>query len=823
MIKQIFVTLSFSLVFFTSIVAQQPDSILIFLADHFTQEKLHLQFDRSVYRNGETIFYKAYILSGNNLFSTSKTLYADWYNESGELIKQSEAPIFFSGASGSFDIPGDYTGDRLKLKVYTRQMLNFNATFVYEGSISVLNSCCPDEQKTAALTKFSTHVQLYPEGGYSIAGLKNRFAFKATDDTGNPVYIKGVLQNSKGEFIDSAVTTHDGMGSFFLLTAPKETYSFNWVDTFGKTGVTEITAQKNTGARIEVLSHSKKFFFTIERSSNAGENFKTMHLLIHRNEILCYKLDINMHNKASISSEISLDNLPGGITQFSLFNADWIPVAERIIFLNNHDYLVSPQIILTKKDLSKKGKNELEINLADTFFTNMSVAITDAGVADFYGRDIVSELLLTGELRGKVNNPAYYFSSDTISQNDVQSKAIIDSVIGAQLDLVMLTNGHRQFDWEQIAKEGSPNLLYIADTSYLQIRGKVQAKKMTDLKNTTSVNVILLAKDSAKSMLFIPVQPDGSFQQDNFFYYDSVKIFYSLNGKKRANVLFENGLLSEDERRNFFSNQKFLEEEFSTALNKIAGSSSAKKIDSFFVEQDRLKKLDTANTLKEVIVRTRVKSAQQILDEYYTSGIYSGEGNNYPVDVEGDVHAAGYKNIFYYLQTKVPGFHVENTGVPVWHPDSHGIPSVPAFLLDEVPISEEAVNDISVSAIAYIKAFRPPFLGSMLNGFSGVIALYSKRGYSPVYSKDNTEGLEKVVLKGYTRFKEFIQPDDTNVQNTQHDYRPTLYWNPFVLADKSNPLIKIAFFNNDISRRLCIIVEGINADGKLIRIVKVFE
>ncbi|MEO7801432.1 MAG: hypothetical protein ABIR81_05505, partial [Ginsengibacter sp.] len=130
----------------------------------------------------------------------------------------------------------------------------------------------------------------------------------------------------------------------------------------------------------------------------------------------------------------------------------------------------------------------------------------------------------------------------------------------------------------------------------------------------------------------------------------------------------------------------------------------------------------------------------------------------------------------------------------------------------------------NINNIAYVKAFRPPFLGSLQNGFSGVIALYSKRGYSPVTNNSYEPGLKTFVLEGYSSFKEFIQPDYAkDSSKTEEDMRPTLYWNPFILMDKTNPTTTLSFYNNDFSKKLCLILEGINADGQMSRIVKILE
>jgi hypothetical protein len=67
----------------------------------------------------------------------------------------------------------------------------------------------------------------------------------------------------------------------------------------------------------------------------------------------------------------------------------------------------------------------------------MSISVTDATVGTPDDNTIYSDILLSSDIKGKVYNPGYYLASDA------------DSVT-ANLDLVMLTNGWRRFDWEKI-------------------------------------------------------------------------------------------------------------------------------------------------------------------------------------------------------------------------------------------------------------------------------------------------------------------------------------------------------------------------------------
>jgi hypothetical protein len=802
------------LLFSDMICAQQTDSTMKMYNELFSPEKIHIQTDRFMYASGERVFYKAYVLNNGYPSTLSKTLYADWYDADGKLVQQTEAPLLISAAKGSFDIPKNYLGNTLHLKAYTKWMLNFDTAFIYSRTLTVYQPKDELAKSHTALVQQAnkTIVQLYPEGGFSIADINNTIAFKAIDQAGNPVYIHGTITNQQGNILDSFRTTHDGMGVFSLLLQKEQTFFFNWTDTLGNSATQTISAQQQTGATLGVLSRNNNAIIGVERSATAGKEFQHMHLLVHSNYAMLYKLDIDLSSKTLVNVGIDISHFPTGIYQCTLFDDDWIPVAERIAFAANQHVYFFPVLTVIKKDLAAKGKNELEINVADSTLTNLSLAITEASLADTIGPGIFSDLLLRDELKGKIYHPQQYFSSLPFTDSTA-----------AYLDLVMLTNGHRRYNWQAITKGLYPTIPYPADTSYLQIKGQITAKKLLRSTQPLTVNIMLQTKDSVRSMLVLPVKSDGSFEQKNLFVYDTVKLFYSINTKKNSthSIRFEGGLMNGMARKNYFGDQRLSVSEWVNTATP--GLNQAPLQQNQFLAA--AEKLARSTTLKAVTVTAKIKTTKQILDEYFTHGIYSGEDNNIAIDVEGDISTNG-RNIWDYLQTKIPGFNTiyKPTGViPIWYTDSQGNPGVPDILLDEVPISVGAANMLGIENIAYVKAFKPPFFGSMLNGMSGVIAIYSKRGYSPVYSNNNTApGLETFLLNGYSRFKEFTQPVYSN--NTRPpDNRSTVYWNPFIITNKTNQKINISFYNNDISKKLCLILEGVNEDGKITRIVKMLE
>lgn len=780
--------------------SQQPDSMMAVYAEEFPTEKIHIHFDKSIYNKEETIWYKIYILSGSELTSLSKNIYVEWYDTSGYMIKQTVAPLYQSTAKGSFDLPPNYTGHFIHIKAYTRWMLNDDAAFSYERDVIINTPIIPSNKKPVV---FKTKVETFPEGGFLVNGLTTRVAFKATNQFGIPVRIKGLLVNEKNKVLDTLKVKHDGMGIFSLTPKQEEAYLLKWTDENGKPGTTPLIIHKSEGAGLTIKTTNEKALVQVERTKNAGDDFKKMKLLVHMNQNLFYTVSINASEKTLLNAEIPIDELPTGILQFSLFTSDWVPVAERIIFVNNrlHEFnaKVTPQLV----NLEKRGKNVFDISVSDTAFTNMSVSVTDATIVTPDANTIYSDLVLSDAIKGKIYNPGYYLTSDADS-------------ITANLDLVMLTNGWRRFDWDKIKAGMVPERKYPKETDMLSIKGKVFGMKSISTNMPLVLNLIIAGKDSSKNFAFIPVEKDGSFEQNGIFFYDTARIFYSFNGNAKltdiTQVQFENGLLKQT-RKTIQYPETYRPVTRSDSLAKI-------KMNYFLDQQEQLKRRMATATLQEVIVKSRVKSKAQLTEEKYATGLFSG-GDGYSFDLLDDPAAMSSLDILTFLQGKVAGLSISGSGAQAtmsWRG------STPDVFLNEMRSSLDMVQSVSVKDIALVKVFRPPFFGSMGGGSGGAIAIYTKKGGDGNKASPNSKGLENTILGGYSKFKEFYQPQyDKPDETFETDIRSTLYWNPYIITNKKNPRVRIQFYNNDISKKLQIVLEGVNGDGKMTRVVKLLE
>ena len=787
------------LLFFSKTQAQIYDSVLNVYAEQFPREKIHVHFDRSIYNTGETLFFKVYLLTGIEWSSISKNVYVVFYDDNGKFLKETVAPLFQSSSKGSFDIPQDYTGDFIHVKAYTRWMLNDDSSFIFERNIPI-NIGKAAKQKIDS--KQTTRVDIFPEGGDLVNDLKSKVAFKATNSVGQPVFIKGLLMNNKNKVLDTLKVLHDGMGYFKLKPNAGESYLLNWTDENGQKGTTNFLPAKEAGVVMNVTMDIDKATVIIERNMVVPDNFKKMKLLVHQNQHIIYTVEFKGEERLAQKASLPIDELPTGVVQFSLFTDDWLPIAERIVLVNNRLHEFNAQVNIQISNLNKRGKNVLELYVKDTTMANMSMSITDASVVLPDQQNIYTDFLLSNDIRGKVYNPAYYFSSDADS-------------IAAHLDLVMLTNGWRKFDWEKIKNGVLPTQVYPIETDLMKVSGKVYSSAASKIGDGLLLNLIILAKDSSKKLLFLPVGKDGGFEEKNSFFNDTSKIYYSINGKSKNSsfvVRFENGLL----------NQNFTKLNLdATRFNNSWSDSLAKlKLNSILLEQERQKKYLASLTLTEVVVRSKTKSPAQILDEKYASGLFAG-GDAILFDLSADAGVIASIDILTYLQAKVPGLNITTGGSQAsatWRGANTD------FFLNESNTSIDQVRGLAITDIAYIKALRPPFFGSVGGGSGGAIAIYTKRGGNNKGGAENKKGMEYAVLGGYSVFKEFFNPNyDKLAENFEVDNRTTLYWNPYLLTNKKSSRVRIEFFNNDITKKLQIVLEGINANGKLARVVKYIE
>lgn len=783
---------------FTSLQAQHIDSLLTILDENYPQEKIHLHMDKLNYNPGETLWFKAYITADNQPVALSKTCYAELVDEKGTLLQRKIMPVLESGAASSFDLPDTLHGNKLYIRAYTSWMMNFDSSLFYMHPVHIIPLKSTLKKVPVAPTYTLT---LFPEGGDLVEQISSLVAFKATDQEGTPIAVTGNIVDDKGKTVTPFSSVHDGMGYFSLLPVAGGKYKAVWKDKKGVQHQTALPDAKKDGLTLSTIYADNRIQYTLTRPEVESPAASQYYVIAQMQQRVVYSAKINLTKKNTVTAPIVTDSMPTGVLQLTVFNAEQLPVAERIVFVNNNNYFFNTDLHAVEKNMAKRARNVLQIDVGNNLLTNLSISVTDEGINPVSNNEenIFTQLLLSGDLKGYVYNPAYYFSSDEDS-------------VKQHLDLVMMTNGWRRFKWENVLAEKWP-VLTISPADYISIKGKVLGLSKLQLSNK-DLTGILKTKTNAPQFLNIPMTRDGQFKLNKLYFFDTAKLYYQFNNDKdktltsAASFAFENGFVKSP----------------SQSVNLLSALYAPSKTDSLILlrsstlarlqrEQNERNKIQTLST---VVVKTKQKSLKQKMDEEYTSGLFSG-GDGYTFTTEDDPFAKSAQSVLQYLQGKVAGLQISTTGEggATWRG------SATSFFLNEINSDVNQLQNINMNDVAMIKVFRPPFFGAMGGGAGGAIAVYTKKGAA---LNNNFKGLDFTNIVGYSVIKQFYSPNyETENDPTVADYRTTLYWNSFLLMDKSNRRITIPFYNSDNCKKLRVIIEGINELGQLTREEKIFQ
>ncbi len=774
--------------------AQNIDEAIVNYAEKYSPERMYLHYDKSAYSAGETIWFKAYLM--NEIFPAdqSKTVYVDWIDDKGSLLQHSVSPVIEAATNGQFDIPADFKGRYIHVRAYTKWMLNFDSAFLYDKTIPVISKNASQPVKQNAIIP---SVSFFPEGGDAIAGISNKVAFKANDQWGRPVKIKGVILDSRGKITDSLKTMHDGMGYFLLLPEPGLSYTAKWKDEKNVERTAALPSIKQGGVSLQVTVAGSNRYFNVRYTPDAAAASDTVHIVGMMHQHLAFKL-AKATNTPFIKATIPVKELPTGILTITVFDKQWNALAERITYINNEDYLFYPEMEVQHWGMNKRARNEIKITVPDSLIANLSVSVTDAAIGTDSSNTIVSHLFLSSELKGDIYNPAYYFSGNTDS-------------VSQRLDLVMLTHGWRRYKWQEVIAGKNPKLRFERDTAYISLSGKVYGVMPGQILPGTEIILIVKQKDGEGNFIVVPLKSDGTFRDPSTILFDTAHVHYQFQKAKGLN----------DASVQFMTDR--LPAPSITA--PVAGADNTWPDTTGFYRQWKL--ADEANqlaermkikTLENVTVRSRGKSPVQLMDEKYASGLFSG-GDGYQFDLLNDPFSTSAGNIFNYLQGKVAGLQINTGGAT---PSLQWRGGAPQLYLDEVAADISFISSLSVNDVAYIKVFRPPFMGGF-NGANGAIAIYTRRG-NDVKSEPG-KGLSNNKIFGYTQIKEFYSPNHASFKpgNDQPDLRTTLYWNPAVIASPQKRQVVLTFYNNDVSKAFRVIIEGMTRDGRLAHIEQIME
>lgn len=782
--KKLFI---FSIVFQLTINSFSQDEVpSASLNNNVVFEKVYLHIDREAYAPQEDIWFKIYLVSGisNKLIQGYKNVYVELLNDSGMVVDDRLILVINGVAQGDFSIPGDISEGQYTIRAFTEYLKNFGEESFFHKKIWIAKMLQQRQQDTET-DHSEIDLGFYPEGGNLILNASNTIAFKAINRKGYGIPVEGFIINDLGDTITPFETSFMGMGRFALMPGEGRSYKAilkeypDFSFTFTEIQPDGITLKFRDEISIVKLGIARNFSDT---------NSESLQLVASHKGIKLFNKNILL-NTYYHEIEISKEKFPLGISKISLISANGKIVAERLIFIKA-DNLPEIEVNVSGASFNTRSKVELQLktNLGenDSIEAGVSVSVINRNYLQRNGylSDIRGYLLLDSELKGPIEASAAFFTDEGgISSSE-------------KLDLLMLVHGWRTYYWPEIIKK-EPSDLKGWDDIGISVKGHV--KKLFKDVPIEEGRVILGPISSGYTFLESLTNEEGIYQFDRLFLRDSSRLIIqarTTSGTKRTEVFIDD-IYTPEKRIDLRSVD-------SVILDPIVPKSYY-SMNFTKLEAERRYAIESgSNWLEEVKIVSNQKSSLINLTEE-ADRTYGRPDRRFVIS-DDDM---SYFNILDYLEAKLPGVVIEGDNISIRGGQT------PAILLDDIINDLVDISTIPIGDIDHVDIFMTGIelaaFGS--RGADGVIAIYTKKGALNVDFQRYVKGRVSKVVDGFQSPRKFYSPKYTmeNIKNEIPDYRPTLYWNPFV--DFENRTSNIAFFTSDFVSRYLVVIEGISANG----------
>lgn len=635
-------------------------------------------------------------------------------------------------------------------------------------------------------------VSFFPEGGNLPSGTACAVAFKALSSGGMPERVTGEILDSAGNVYALPESTHDGMGKFYLTADEGVKYYAVFKNETGN----EKRFELPPACRGTCSLHAKTAGDTLLISLRPSDDFGDLHdlyLVLHTRGIVHYA-----GRWDNSYSAVSFDRhrFPSGILQVILFDALMNPLSERLVFCNSDDQ-ARAEFSSDRQDYEKRQQVNANVVIrgpdGEPRGGNFSVSVTDDGdIKQDTAVNILTTLLLTSDLRGYINNPAFYFDRS----NPLAEYA---------LDLLMMTNGWRRYNIPE-AIAGKYSKPAFAPKHGMEISGAVRT-----LILGKPVERATVAAFSWETGYFDETLTDseGRFAFRGIEFPDSTRfIIQALNktGNPGVELVIDNDL---------FPRTEALPISFRPEV-KAAGDE--RQLSRYVIKADTKYTMD--NGMRTIDIEEVVITAKAPEKKDYSFSWYMPKSGKSSVDVIDfrqieEIHPALTSEII----SHIPFTRVEEGKVIIERMkyDFNGT-LYAVLIIDDLIIHDYDIDEIdpySIERIAVLKGNQTSLLGG--DGAGGAIVITTRKG-SNAYKEPPKYNIRSVTPLGYLAPAEFYSPRyETQEQRESGapDLRTTIYWNPGVkVTDDGEALLD--FYTADAPSSYTVLIEGITSDGLII-------
>ncbi len=622
-------------------------------------------------------------------------------------------------------------------------------------------------------------VKFFPEGGALINIPHQNVAFKAQGADGFSKEIEGFLFNSKGDTLTNFRSEHNGMGIFTMNPVNNETYYVTVRTNDSITKRFDLPAIEPKGISIAMSHYKQEIRYEIQKTE-ATEWPQKLFLLAHTRGKLAILQPINPKRTFGKMNDSLFTE---GITHFMLIDEQGNALSERLIFVPDH----KPnqwQITTDQPTYGKREKVSLQIAAKDSEGNpvegTFSVSITDRKSIqpDSLADNILSNLLLTSDLKGYVEDPAFYFLNQ-------------DARTLRSIDYLMMTHGWRRHKMENVLRTPSLNF-----TNYIEkgqtISGRIMGFFGANVKKgpicvlAPKYNIIATTETDEKGQFIV----NTSFRDSTTFLVQA----RTKKGFAGVDILMDPPQYPvATHKAPYFNGATTFMEDY--LMNTR---------DQYYMEGGM-----RVYNLKEVTVTAKRERPS-------SKSIYTGGINTYTVEED---RLQGYGQTAFDAASRLPSVTITN-GSEI-HIRNNSEPAI--IVIDDIVYEDasDILKDIQVSDMSSISLLRGAdavILGPRASGGAVVITLKDPRNLPA----RPAQGIITYTPLGYSESVEFYHPtyDTPEKKNAQRsDFRSTVYWNPELRLDAEGKAT-IEYYTPDSTAPEDIIIEGVDKNGKVCRILQ---
>lgn len=622
-------------------------------------------------------------------------------------------------------------------------------------------------------------VKFFPEGGALLSIPHQNVAFKAQGADGFSKEIEGFLFNSKGDTLTNFRSEHNGMGIFTMNPVNNETYYVTVRTNDSITKRFDLPAIEPKGISIAMSHYKQEIRYEIQKTE-VTEWPQKLFLLAHTRGKLAILQPINPKRTFGKMNDSLFTE---GITHFMLIDEQGNALSERLIFVPDH----KPnqwQITTDQPTYGKREKVSLQIaakdNEGNPVEGTFSVSITDRKSIqpDSLADNILSNLLLTSDLKGYVEDPAFYFLNQ-------------DARTLRSIDYLMMTHGWRRHKMENVLRTPSLNF-----TNYIEkgqtISGRIMGFFGANVKKgpicvlAPKYNIIATTETDEKGQFIV----NTSFRDSTTFLVQA----RTKKGFAGVDILMDPPQYPvATHKAPYFNGATTFMEDY--LMNTR---------DQYYMEGGM-----RVYNLKEVTVTAKRERPS-------SKSIYTGGINTYTVEED---RLQGYGQTAFDAASRLPSVTITN-GSEI-HIRNNSEPAI--IVIDDIVYEDasDILKDIQVSDMSSISLLRGAdavILGPRASGGAVVITLKDPRNLPA----RPAQGIITYTPLGYSESVEFYHPtyDTPEKKNAQRsDFRSTVYWNPELRLDAEGKAT-IEYYTPDSTAPEDIIIEGVDKNGKVCRILQ---